>query len=158
MENASKALIIAASVLIGVMILSLGVYLVVAFGHSAAEINEQNRENQIAQFNSQFTQYQDKSVTIYDILTVANLAKQNNEDYSLTQADAGTNDDTNSYYITVNADLYSGKKYNFETICGSYNVDYNTEINTATHELYKYKCKVYVSNKTERVYKVEYTK
>ena len=41
MENASKALIMAASVLIGIMILSLAVYLFATFGASSAQMHEQ---------------------------------------------------------------------------------------------------------------------
>ena len=39
MENASKALIMAGGVLIGVLIISLAVYLFVSFGQTSAEIN-----------------------------------------------------------------------------------------------------------------------
>ena len=58
MENASKALIMAAGVLIGMLILSLAVYLYIDFGTSAAQINSQITEQQIAQFNSKFTSYE----------------------------------------------------------------------------------------------------
>ena len=40
MENASNALIIAGGVLIGVLIISLAVYLFVDFGSTSAEINK----------------------------------------------------------------------------------------------------------------------
>lgn len=81
MENASKALVMAAGVLIGVLIISLGVYLFVDFGSTSAEINAQNAEKQITQFNSKFTSYADKELTIYDVITVVNYAKENNEYY-----------------------------------------------------------------------------
>ena len=58
MENASKALIMAGGVLIGVLIISLAVYLFVSFGQTSAEINSQNAQKQISQFNSQFTSYE----------------------------------------------------------------------------------------------------
>lgn len=81
MENASKALIMAAGVLIGILIISLAVYLFVDFGSTSAEINAQNAEKQINQFNSKFTSYADKELTIYDVITVVNYAKENNEYY-----------------------------------------------------------------------------
>lgn len=50
MENASKALIMAAGILIGVAILSLAVYLFVSFGSASAKIHEQNDANRINEF------------------------------------------------------------------------------------------------------------
>lgn len=82
MENASNALIMAAGVLIGILILSLGVYLFVDFGQTSAQIHEQNEQKQLTQFNSKFTSYEGKEeLTIYDIITVAGYAYENNEYY-----------------------------------------------------------------------------
>lgn len=82
MENASKALVMAGGVLIGVLILSLAVYLFADFGSTSARINAQNAERQITQFNSQFTSYEGKNgLTIYDVLTVAEYARENNKYY-----------------------------------------------------------------------------
>lgn len=81
MENASKALVMAAGILIGVLIITLGVYLFVDFGSTSAEINAQNAEKQVTQFNSKFTSYADKELTIYDVITVVNYAKENNKYY-----------------------------------------------------------------------------
>ena len=58
MENASNALIIAGGVLIGVLILSLAVYLFADFGSTSAEINKKTQEQQLVQFNSKFTTYE----------------------------------------------------------------------------------------------------
>ena len=51
MENASKALLMAAGVLIGVLILSLAVYLFANFGTASAEIHKQKDMNEINKFN-----------------------------------------------------------------------------------------------------------
>ncbi len=81
MENASKALIIAGGVLIGVLILSLAVYLFIDFGEKAARMHDQITSNQLTQFNAQFNVYAGRNdVTIYQIITVANLAYENNID------------------------------------------------------------------------------
>ena len=58
MENASKALIMAAGVLIGVLIISLAVYLFVSFGKTSEGIHTQNAKKQIDQFNAKFTSYE----------------------------------------------------------------------------------------------------
>lgn len=88
MENASKALIMASGVLIGILIISLAVYLFADFGSTSAQINAQNSQKQITEFNSKFTsyeEYKDKDgnwkITIYDIITLASYAKENNEYY-----------------------------------------------------------------------------
>ena len=82
MENASNALIMAAGILIGVLILSLGVYLFVDFGSTSAEIHSQTEQQQLAQINSKFTTYLGKTnLTIYDIITVLGYAQENNNYY-----------------------------------------------------------------------------
>ncbi len=82
MENASKALLMAAGVLIGVLVLSLAVFLFTDFGSKASKIYDRIQENQLTQYNAQYTVYSGREdITIYDIITVANKAKQNNEDY-----------------------------------------------------------------------------
>ncbi len=79
MENASKALIIAATVLIAVLILSIGAYLFTYYSQIAYE-NEQNKINQsLVQYNTKFEKYEDKQLTIQDVLTITNLAKDYNE-------------------------------------------------------------------------------
>ncbi len=96
MENASKALLMAAGVLIGMLVISLAVYLFISFGSTSAEIHKQNEEQQIAQFNSQFVSYEEKRCTIYDVVTVANLATENNIYYELNQPTKGKDN-----YISV---------------------------------------------------------
>lgn len=82
MENASKALIMAGGVLIGILIISLAVYLFIDFGSTSAQITAQNTQKQITEFNSKFTSYEGyKDITIYDIITLANYAKENNDYY-----------------------------------------------------------------------------
>ena len=89
MENASKALIMAGGILVGILVMSLFIYLIVSFGATSDKLHEQNAQTQINQFNTQFTIYTDKeNITIYDIISVANLARENNEQ-------------TNEYFITI---------------------------------------------------------
>ncbi len=93
MENASKALLIAAAVLIGVMLLSTMVYLFMNFGNFSSTTYSKIEQAQIDQFNIKFLQYtgstlqiddwgNEKTVevlcTTHDIISLANLARQNN--------------------------------------------------------------------------------
>lgn len=92
MENASKALIMAAGVLIGLLILSLAVYLIVSFGTTSRTLHKQNEEQQIAQFNSQFTAYEGKEgITIHDIVSIANLATETNKHYEFAKRTSTSN-------------------------------------------------------------------
>lgn len=78
MENASQALIMAAGIIIGVLILSLMAFLFVDFGSTSAELHRTVEEQHIVNFNSKFTSYIGKTLTIYDIVTMAGYARENN--------------------------------------------------------------------------------
>ena len=160
MENASRALIMAAGVLIGILILSLAVYLFVSFGSASAEMHKRNAEQQIEQFNSQFTIYEGKDdVTIYDVITVANLATENNIYYEFLKRTNTTDGKDN--YITVKLnDVLIEKGYKY-----SGSLDYNklisediSTMNVAEGKLTQYTCKTEISKTTNRVYLVTFTK
>lgn len=168
MENASKALIMAAGVLVGVLILSLAVYLIVTFGSESAQLHQQVAADQLNQFNSQYTTYQGSNATIYDVVTVANMATENNINYDL---DSTSRDKNNTYYISV---LLQGESYiegNLDNINnmsdlnkkyeGYINQDLNrmdSSANRTVDALPKYNCTVNISQITGRVYKVVFTK
>lgn len=99
MENASKALIMAAGVLLGIIIISMGVYL---FSKAAAipeEYNSKLEKDRLAAFNEKFEVYNREDVSAQDIVTVVNLAVQNNRKYSTAEID---------YYIKI----YLGSRRN----------------------------------------------
>ena len=82
MENASKALIMAAGILIGVLILSLGLYLYITFSQRVNETEEIITSHQLAQYNSQYTVFTGRTnITIHQIITIANKAHENNLKY-----------------------------------------------------------------------------
>lgn len=89
MENASKALLMAGGVLIGVLVISLAVFLFADFGATSAEINAQNAQKQITAFNSKFTVYQgyENEITIYDIVSLATYVNENNAYYENSPED-----------------------------------------------------------------------
>ena len=116
MENASKALIMAAEVLIGIMIISIMVYLFNTMGQYSAETTKRIEDTQIAQFNEQFYRFYGTSgnnsnpitCTIHDIVGVANLAHQINTSNGFTEEEDASDA---SYYIQI--DLQIGvKTYN----------------------------------------------
>lgn len=167
MENASKALIMAAGILIGVAILSLAVYLFVSFGSASAEIHEQNDANRINEFNTQFTSYVGKEdITIYDVITVANLATENNIKYEYNtniQGATGKNSYISVYLKqstgTLN-DIAKGAETPSTTRASDYNKIIQADINKISsnlQELTKYDCTVDISETTGLVYKVTFS-
>ena len=160
MENASKALIMAAGVLIGILVLSLGVYLFTSFGNTSAQIQAENEANELNKFNSQFTVYQDRTdLTIYDILTVANYASENNKYYSLDSKNRGNK---STFYVGVKLDGKYIEELNtkdqtnkIENFTNELNVNSKTEL-----EKKLYRCKnndVKISQVTGRVYEIVFT-
>ena len=106
MENASRALIMAAGVLVGVLLLSLAVYLFTIFGNFGSEMTTQMNEKNLSEFNAQFTKYESyqdengkwqNTCRAQDVVTIANLAKENNNKYEYTVSDANTG----YYYVKV---------------------------------------------------------
>lgn len=153
MENASKALIMAAGVLIGILILSLAAYLYVDFGSSAAKINSQMEEQQISQFNSKFTSYEgQKGLTIYDVITVASHARENNLYYQ---------DNLEGHEILIVLKQSALRReiqgITQEGIIELINKDKEL-INEDNSKLPTYNCEVIDYHPNGRVYKIEFTR
>lgn len=95
MENASNALIMAGGVLIAILILTLAVYLISSFGSQSAKMHLQIDEERLNNFNNQYASYLGKDkLTIYDVITVANMARENNKYYEVSNLN-------DSMYINV---------------------------------------------------------
>ncbi len=60
MENASKALLMAAGVLVGAIIFAIFVYEMTYVATTSARTNERIKEEEILEFNTQFTSYADR--------------------------------------------------------------------------------------------------
>ena len=98
MENATKAMLIAAGVLIGIMIISLGVALFAELDTYVESSYEQIRFNEQNSFNAKFTKYIRNDLTIHDVITAANLANENNNSYNATEEERGNQ---SSLYVAV---------------------------------------------------------
>jgi len=97
MENASKALIIAGEILIGILILSLASYIIIQFGSFSKNMNEQMSLTEIRSFNVKFTSFSERAnISMQEIATIVNFAKQSNNKYNAKQGDA--------YYVDVRID------------------------------------------------------
>lgn len=77
MENASKALIMAAGVLIAVLVLTLIVYLYSTFSETKRANIEQLNQTQLDSFNGKYLAYDGrKDLTYYDIYNVTLMAEK----------------------------------------------------------------------------------
>lgn len=95
MENASKALIMAGGILIGIIILTIATYSFMTFGSTSKEIQKQVDARVISDFNNNFLKYQGmKECTIHDVVSLANFANKNNVDFK-------SGDD---YYVSIYLD------------------------------------------------------
>lgn len=78
MENASKALLMAAGILIGILILALAVTLFASSNSLTAEYDKTKKAEAIQQFNVNFTKYLGQQLTIHQVVTITNFANANN--------------------------------------------------------------------------------
>lgn len=105
MENASKALIMAGEVLIGILILSLISYIVMSFGGFSKNLHEQMGEAQITNFNVHFTNYSGRAnISAQEVASIVNFVKQHNEEYDASEGD--------DYYVDVSIDEESILNHN----------------------------------------------
>ncbi len=155
MEDASRALLIAAGVFIGVMILSLGVFLFNSLNQFTESTQERMDQNAVSKFNNQFLAYVDNpSLRIQDVITVANMASENNANYGVENESDG-----NNYYVKVIAEIKTskdqsspGRVQGIEKSVVEKEADW-LSFNSEN----KYKCeKVKMSQKTGRVYEIEF--
>lgn len=106
MENASKALIIAGSILLAIMIISLGVFVFNKFGGHAKEMANMD-EQEIASFNSKITPYLGSAVkgsqvnSLLQYCLTSNLsANKSGESHKIIHVSGASSLDENSTSFT----------------------------------------------------------
>ena len=132
MENASKAIFLAAGMLIAIIIISIGVYLFAAFGGTSKNIQEQIDGRVLAEFNNNFEKYYGKKCTIHDIISLVSFAKKNNQDLELTDTDINS-----PYYVSIYIANLSGSSYNNKNLTLS-NFNENNYIDLLNNYSVKY--------------------
>lgn len=101
MENASKALIIAAEVLIGVLLLTLMVFAFRAMGSFSDSVDKNIEMKNLSEFNTKFEIYRGRTdLTAQDVITIGNLAKNYNRESDSIQVTVNVNG-TDSKYENV---------------------------------------------------------
>ena len=163
MENASKALLMAGGVLVGLLVLSLAVYLFVTFGANAKEIRDEIDSTQLTKFNANFNIYADRNdITIYNIISLVNLAKENNDYYKdnlnyktdyvidISLYDGGV-------AVKMNADK-DGFPDQFTSVEKQNLIKKYSTVTTDGEIEHKFKCKSISYHSSGRIYKMEFEK
>lgn len=99
MENASKALLMAAGVLIGILILSLMVTLFLSAREVSSRYDQVKITEEVEQFNANFTKYVGKNITMHQVLTISNFAKKENNKIKEVTIEKNGNFDINTEQI-----------------------------------------------------------
>ena len=105
MENASKALIMAGGVLLGVIILALMVTLFISSKDITNQYQQTKKTEEIEQFNVNFTKYLGKELTIHEVVTICNFAIQNGfkkENISGFKTKDDISNNTETYELKIN--------------------------------------------------------
>ena len=85
MENASKAIIIAGSILIGVIILTIFAIVFTSYSRTSEQVGDQMSAQEVKAFNMQFLKYVEYGsdgkpyITAQNFITIANLAEEINQ-------------------------------------------------------------------------------
>lgn len=103
MENATRALIMAASVLIGILLISLGVVIFSRTGNVSKTYSSTVTQEEIAIFNSNFTKHLGRPFAKHIAETIINFAKSNNVKYK---------DNTYSFENLLEANTIRQERYN----------------------------------------------
>ncbi len=113
MENSTKALLIAGGVLIAILMMSVLVMTLQKTGNVSRTYDGTIQQEEITKFNTNFTQYIGQDLTIHDVVTICNFAKQNGvsinnpkvqsdiADVLKEEIDESTEEDTYKKYYTL---------------------------------------------------------
>lgn len=77
MENATKALLMAGGVLIAIIIIGVMVAMFGSTGKVTQSYDKLSSQEEITKFNSNFTKYIGKKLTIHEVVTICNFAENN---------------------------------------------------------------------------------
>lgn len=109
MENASKALLMAAGVLIGILILTLMVTLFLSAREVSSRHDQVKKTEEVEQFNANFTKYVGKDITMHQVITINNFAKIENN--KIKTVDVIKNGRFNISTTQIENDLEGNKLY-----------------------------------------------
>lgn len=105
MENATQAILIAGGVLLGILTITLLVYMLSTISTMGNAQQQTEEVQRLAEWNSEWEAYNKKLLYGTEVLTVINKANQNNKEY----------DDYNGLYsVTVKGKNLNNSEFNFD--------------------------------------------
>ena len=115
MENATKALTMAASILIGILIITL-MFILFRSGAKAGHRGDKETERiAIEQFNVNFTKYLGKDLTVYDVVSICNYVRFCKEIKNRTvQINGQINGIDSKDFKANNINDYTNEMYKFQ--------------------------------------------
>lgn len=116
MENASKALIIAASVLIAMLIIGAAVYMFNVMSSIQAEEEASSQTQIITEFNQKFDVYNRKILYGSDILSLANMI----DDYNVRETVESKMYQEMQIHVTIKKQLTSNTDKKYSVSAGTY--------------------------------------
>ena len=113
MENASKALIIAGGILLGVLILTLMATLFLSAKELSASYEQRKLSEAVQQFNVNFTKYIGQNLSIHQVITITNFAHENGVTVNGGQSISNITEDTLAkiYKLIIPPDAYDANGY-----------------------------------------------
>lgn len=136
MENASEALIIGGTILIAIMILSIGVYLFVNYARVGESYEETRITAEITKFNAKFTTFAERTdITAQEIITLKNFAKNYEKENEITVIVNYPNSSMNDIEFLSKYSLNSDNKTIKYFECKETNIGYDNitgRVNTIT--------------------------
>lgn len=142
MENASRALIIAGSILLGLITISLFYFMFNRISQYADITSKNTSQEELLAYNQGFEAYNKKLMYGTDIISVINKAIDNNSKYDVQ------NDKNNEYYIDIEV-KFKGQIYTAVDIYDK--IDDISELKTKT-----FTCSNVSYNKFGRVSKMSF--
>lgn len=122
MENASKALLIAGTVLLAMLIVSIGVILYNNFSNTSDQYSERLSATELAKFNAEFEVFRGRTdVTAQEIATLVNMVSEYTKETPMS-----VKIEVNGIIFGEDADTITFLKSNFKKIYTCQNIEYNS--------------------------------
>ena len=167
MENASKALLMAGGILITMVVVSLGLYIMQNMAESSAHFYQIMEQAEVDKFNKKFTKYLNKDMTMQDVVSLMNLARDTNIKGEVDTSDlryihvtgeSGTLISNISNYINLAYNRNAEYENATKTLIKSY-TPYST-ISTVdgtdkTKRIKYFTCEININSETGRVDEIE---
>ena len=105
MENASKALIMAGSILLTIMVVGMLIYFLSQYRQFPQAQTEAERLAQVSKFNMEYESYDKKEMYGTEVATILNKVIDHNKKYFNPRTEQGQIDKENNHYIDVQINI-----------------------------------------------------